>query len=260
MGNELAIRSVADLEAIGAKFEQSGMFGCSQQGQGLVLAMTCAMQGITPLEFNQTYHIIDGRVSMRADAMLAKFVERGGRFVIRERSTSRAAALFAKDGNEIEAEYTMDEARASGICLAKDGKSLKTNWAKFQKQMLWARLVSDSVRAIDPGVNMGTYTPEEVHDMDDAPTAKVVVPDPIQRKRKAEPAPVEPTPTPAQAETPEVVSVDFNTMPAGMHKGKAWAEFNTKQLQSVLASDHPAFAEGHKDAVRDELAKREGAQ
>ena len=257
----LAVRTVADMAIIGEQFEKSGMFGCSQQGQGLVLAMTCLAEGISPIRFGQTYHIIDGRVSMRADAMLAKFMERGGKFIIRERSTTRAAACFIKDGNELEAEYTMDEARASGICLAKDGKSLKTNWAKFPKQMLWARLVSDTVRALDPGVNMGTYTPEEVQDIDDTPTARVVVPEPIKRRAKtaAEAAPAA-EPAPAPAVEPEVVASDFGTMPAGIHQGKAWSEFTTAQLKTVLGSNHPAFADGHKDAVRAELANREAAQ
>ena len=258
----LAVRSVADLEAVGEKFEQSGMFGCTQKGQGMVLAMTCIAEGISPIRFNQTYHIIDGRVTMRADAMLAKFIERGGKFTIRERTNERAAALFELDGNALEAEYTMDDARASGICMAKDGKSLKANWAKFAKQMLWARLTSDSVRTLAPGVNMGTYTPEEVQDFDAVPASRTAAPEPAPapiRTRKAKPeaaVEAEPSPAPVQPEEPEVLAPDFGTMPAGRHAGRAWSEFTEDQLKAVLASDHAAFAEGHKAAVRAELEKK----
>lgn len=257
----LAVRSVADLEAVGEKFEQSGMFGCSQKGQGMVLAMTCIAEGISPIRFNQTYHIIDGRVTMRADAMLAKFIERGGKFTIRERSTEKAAALFELDGNTMEAEYTMDDARASGICLAKDGKSLKANWQRFPKQMLWARLISDSVRTLAPGVNMGTYTPEEVQDFEAAPTQRVVVPEPIKptRARKTEKEPeqqAEQRAEPPAVVEPEVLAPEFGVMPAGKHQGKPWADFTDDQLKAVLASTHAAFADGHKSAVRAELEKR----
>lgn len=257
----LAVRSVADLEAVGEKFEQSGMFGCTQKGQGMVLAMTCVAEGISPIRFNQTYHIIDGRVTMRADAMLAKFIERGGKFTIRERSTERAAALFELDGNSLEAEYTMADARASGICFAKDGKSLKANWHRFPKQMLWARLISDSVRTLAPGVNMGTYTPEEVQDFEAAPAQRVAVPEPIKPPRARKSAEQVPEPQPEQQQAPapvdpEVLPPDFGVMPAGKHQGKPWSDFTDDQLKAVLASTHAAFAEGHKDAVRKELEKR----
>jgi len=45
---------------------------------------------------------------------------------------------------------------------------LKFNWStpRKRKQMLWARLVSDVVRAIAPQVVKGIYTPEEVADFD----------------------------------------------------------------------------------------------
>ncbi len=271
---ELAIRSVADLEAIGEKFEQSGMFGCSQKGQGMVLAMTCMSEGISPIRFGQTYHIIDGRVTMRADAMLAKFIERGGRFNIRERTTTRAAALFVLDGNELDAEYTMEDARASGICLGKDGKSLKQNWARFPKQMLWARLISDSVRTLAPGVNMGTYTPEEVQDFDSVPPSRQAETefDPPIRTRKTKVAQAEPDAASAQQKPaaeapaapeqvePEVVKdQDFGVMPAGRHAGKPWSEFTADQLKAVLQSNHAAFTEVHKAAVRAELERRGSA-
>lgn len=270
----LAIRSVADLEAVGEKFEQSGMFGCTQKGQGMVLAMTCFAEGISPIRFNQTYHIIDGRVTMRADAMLAKFIERGGRFTIRERSANRAAALFELDGNALEAEYTMADARDSGICFGKDGKSLKHNWARFPKQMLWARLISDTVRTLAPGVNMGAYTPEEVQDFDAVPPSRQAEPDAVQpiRARKTKAAQAEPESEPAKQDPaaepaatpdpvePEVVKdEDFGVMPAGKHAGKPWSDFTADQLKSVLQSNHAAFAEGHKAAVRAELERRGGA-
>ena len=67
----LPVKSMNDLAKIGQMIAQSGMAGASNEGQGLIVAMTCHQQGITPLEFIRTYHIIDGKPSMKADAMAA---------------------------------------------------------------------------------------------------------------------------------------------------------------------------------------------
>lgn len=265
--NTLALRSPEQLMVIGEMFESSGMFGCSQKGQGTVLALTCVMTGMSPLEVNQTYHIIDGRLSMRADAMLAKFLERGGKMKIVSRTADRAAAVFIKGDNEMEAEYTMAEAQKSGICQGRDGK-LKTNWAKFPKQMLWARLISDSVRALDPGVNMGTYTPEEVQDFDDKP-GRVVTVTPMEQAPRANrekvieaevitPEKAKPEAAPVKVQ-PEV-EPDFSAMPVGKYKGKKWSEFTPEQLEKVIRIDHPEILIGHKTAAKAELDRQNGAE
>lgn len=272
--NALAIRSTQELAAIGKLFEESGMFGCSQQGQGTVLAMSCVMMGKSPLEINQTYHIIDGKLSMRADAMLAKFLERGGRFRIEERSKDRAAATFFKDENELQADYTMADAREAGICFQRGGKTLKTNWRQHPKAMLWARLVSDSVRALDPGVNMGTYSPEEIQDFDDGDRVTRATPAaPIETKprakaapkaeKKAEPDQAKPAPKPEPEAKPEPEVegevVDPSVMPIGKYAGTPWTKFTEPQLKQVLAvTNRPEITDAHKAAVQVELDSREG--
>ena len=162
------IKTVDDILRLGTAFERSGMFGCKEQGQGAVLVMTCLSENISPLRFTQTYHIIHNNVSMRADAMLARFVERGGKYKIIERSNTKAAAKFEKDGNVLDTEFGIEEARERHLTTSKNDGTEKDSWKYNPKQMLWARLVSDSVRALDPGVNCGTYTPEEISDFGDA--------------------------------------------------------------------------------------------
>ena len=237
--NALVVQGVGDLQIIGKQFAASGMFGCNSEGQGVMIAMTCVMENITPLEFQRTYHIIDGRVTMRADAMLAKFVERGGKYGIDERSNEKASARFVTSDNAIDAVYTIDDAKKSGICFGKSGK-MKVNWAKFTKQMLWARLVSDSIRAIDPGVCAGSYTPEEVSDFDDGDRSIVMT--------GSKPV--------IQAEAVEEDDTDYNVMPAGKHKGEAWGNMQDDKLEAVLKCTNSAITEKHKDAVQDVLSDR----
>ena len=87
------------------------------------------------------------------------------------------------------------------------------------------------------------------------------MPEPIKptRARKTEKEPEPQTEQPAEPPAPgepEVLAPDYGTMPTGKHAGKAWSEFTDDQLKAVMASDHAAFAAGHKAAVRAELEKR----
>lgn len=175
MGTALAIyekvdNPIAFCDAMGETC--AAIVGCSlQQGKGV--ALTCLCEGITPHEYARTYHNIQGKSSMRADAMLAIFrTKYGGKHRIIERSATRAAIeLVNAEGDVYAAEFTWADAEASRWPW-KDadnhGKGLKDNWSTptDQKNMLWARLVSDSIRAFQPEVVAGIYTPEEIGDLD----------------------------------------------------------------------------------------------
>jgi hypothetical protein len=52
---------------------KSGMFGCKSPEQGAALLMLCQAEGINPFMALRRYHMIEGRPSMRADAMQGEF-------------------------------------------------------------------------------------------------------------------------------------------------------------------------------------------
>lgn len=146
--------------------------GCSLQ-QGKAVALTCLCEGITPHEYARTYHNIQGKSAMRADAMLATFRGKyGGSHKIVERSENRAAIVLTNaNGDEFTDEFTWVQAQQSRWPWKdheKHEKGLKDNWSTptDRKAMLWARLVSDSIRAFAPEVVAGIYTPEELIDAD----------------------------------------------------------------------------------------------
>ena len=263
---QMPVTTFEEMTRVGQLFEQSGMFGCTQQGQGTVLAMTCLMTGMNPLEFQQTYHIVQGRPTMRADAMLARLLEFGGTYEIIARDADRAAikATF----RDASGTFTLNwqEAQLEPFTKGRDGKP-KDNWAspRGRMQMLWARVVSDAVRTVCPLAVRGSYTPEEVIDFD--PPARAHQPAPVAKPVDQEPVPTteEPsrpltTPPAKEIVTPEVLPapgpVDFNVMPAGKFKGKPWTEFTDGQLAKALELDKPEFTTSHKDAVRAEIARR----
>jgi hypothetical protein len=62
------------LAAMAKMFYDSKMFGCNNIGQAYVLACACGGDPTRAIKLKQTYHIIGGNLTMRSDAMLAKFV------------------------------------------------------------------------------------------------------------------------------------------------------------------------------------------
>lgn len=160
------------LGALADDITKSGVFmNCNPATAGL-LAVECVARKQTPLQLAQTFHLIQGRLSMRADAVLAEFNRMGGKHQLVEKTAERAAAEFTWEKKKYVFELTWAEAKTAPWPYGKEGQ-LKDNWAHplGRKSMLWARMVSDAVRTICPSVNCGRYTPEEIADFGDAPKA-----------------------------------------------------------------------------------------
>jgi hypothetical protein len=239
-GCALPARTMGELAQAGQLLAQSGMFGVNSPAAGFVVAATCFQQGISLMEFNRTYHIVEGRPSMRADAMLAEFRKRGGKYRIVENGTERAEADFEFEGVAYKGVYTMDDARRTGDAFKGDGKTLKHNWAKRPEDMLWARMVSRSVRRLCPEIVAGIYTPEETEDFDDrqAPRAAPVAIDPAEAARRVVAETVPPPPFDAPFAN-EPAEIDFSVCPAGFgeYSGKLWSEFDADTLRAAAAAE-----------------------
>jgi hypothetical protein len=153
------------IKVMGSMIAESGMFGCQKHEQGMVLAMQCLAEGKAPLELAKTYHIVEGKLSMRADAMLGRFLTTGGKVKWLERSNTKVSANFSHGDNEnVLIEASLEDMKANGVAMDKTGKYLKANWQKFPRQMLTARVISEGVRLLAPQLIAGVYTPEEVQD------------------------------------------------------------------------------------------------
>ena len=150
---------------IGEAFAKSGMFGCTKVEQGIVLAMACVSERLNPIELKKKYHLIDGQLSMRTDAMLGEFRARGGKIKWLSYDAKKAEAEFAIDGNAVVLSYTIEDAQQAQLG-GWNGKQFKPGggWAKSPDAMLRARLVSKAVRMLAPEAISGTYTPEEIED------------------------------------------------------------------------------------------------
>lgn len=148
---------------LGNMFHKSGIMGVATPGDGSVVALTCMCEGITPLEFAKTYHIINGRPSMRADMMHAKFRSSGGKVTWSNMGDDgkAAEATFEYDGQSAVIKYTIEDAKnVVGDKLDKPD----SNWKKDRGAMLRARLITKAIRILAPELIAGVYTPEELED------------------------------------------------------------------------------------------------
>jgi len=242
----LPVERMSDLQTVGEAIAASGMFGVKNAASGLVVAATCHQQGITLMEFVRTFHIIEGRPSMRADAMLAEFRKRGGKYRIIENSATKAEAEFAFEGHKYTFSYTIEDAHRTGDALKGDGK-VKDIWKKRPDDMLWARLVSRSVRRIAPEIVAGLYTPEEVQDFAPDRNAEPVALEPNDAQRRVSKAiPVE-----------DPITPDLCPIGGPDYVGKRWQDMDTELLNLALQSDDPAMTHEHKERISIILESRE---
>ena len=172
------------VETMGNFLATSGMFGCEKKEQGQVLALACMCERKSPFEILKTYHIINGKLSMRADAMLAGFRKAGGKVTWKRFDNEAAIAVWTLDNNkDVEIGFTVEDAKRAGLIPAKPG----SGWQKSPDAMLRARCISKAMRMIAPEVVAGTYTPEEVADFSDTTPVKADLPtatvDPVAEKK-----------------------------------------------------------------------------
>lgn len=156
--------ALAFIQQMGDAIAESGMFGCESKQQGRVIAWSCLSKQRDPLSLAETYHLMSGgKLSMKADAMLARFNDLGGKHFIQQRTPDIASVqLVNPDGTTEVFTLAWDDAQKEPFTKKKDG-SVSPNYSTPRKrmQMLWARVVSDGVRAMMPAAVTGRYTPEE---------------------------------------------------------------------------------------------------
>ena len=155
---------ITAIEKMGEWIASSGMLGCTKVEQGKLVAWQCAAEKKTPFDFKREYHIINGSLSMRSDAMLAGYRARGGKVLWKQFDSRAAIALWTYDGNSCEISFTTEDAKLAGLLPAKAG----SGWAKDPSAMLRARCISKAVRMLAPEVVAGIYTPEETEDFQPA--------------------------------------------------------------------------------------------
>ena len=230
---------------LGQVLAASGFFGQVNSSTATAALINCVMEGISPLEYRAKYHTMtDGTTSVKSDYIQREFHRLGGEWKFNKWDATECDMIFTYKGESLPFRVTLDEFKANGVACGKDGKTLKTNWAKFPREMLKARCMATAIRAICPEALGGMYTQEEVADFD-RPVAVNVSPLPIAEPTKA-------------ASAVEAEIVDPAVCPCGKVKGKPFAELPTATLEKILAAPlKGGLTAEHKNAIVAILAERE---
>lgn len=276
--------SMQALEQFGQYIFQSNMFGARNPAEGFVIGVTCQQEGMTLMGFKERYHVIMGQIAMKSEAMLANLLELGGEYEIIDRTPERAAIKITYKKATLLSELKWEDAQKEDYTKAKNGQ-LKDNWStpRRRMQMMWARVVSDGVRAVCPLATRGHYTPEEAIDFDDQPKMINVTPAPVAYPQETTAAPV-PSPAPiveAPAEPPmqPVTQPTAAAKPMPMFQapkgpddldyticriegklcGKKWAEMPIEHLQLALQITDPNLYQQDREQIEALIMQRSAA-
>lgn len=153
-----ALVPVSDIEKMAKAIATSGFFGMKTIEQAMALMFIAQAEGKHPATAAQEYHVIQGKPALKADAMMARFQAAGGKVEWKAYTDKVVTGLFSHpSGGSVEISWTIEMATAAKL-------TGKDTWKQYPRQMLRARVISEGIRTVYPGVAVGVYTPEEVQD------------------------------------------------------------------------------------------------
>jgi len=165
---------MADIQKMAQVAADSKMFGFKNQAEAMAIMLLCQAEGMHPAIAMRDYHVINGRPSMKADAMLARFQLAGGKVHWPRMDDAEVTGVFSHPAGG-EATITWNDETIKRAELSRNPMH-----QKYPRQMKRARCISEGIRAVYPACVAGVYTPEEVQDFAPPKGAKVVdvAPDP----------------------------------------------------------------------------------
>jgi hypothetical protein len=189
-----------DMQSMASAIAKSGLFGMKNENEVLALMAVAQAEGLHPATAARDFHIIQGRPALKADAMLARFQNAGGKVEWTIYTDTIVVGVFSHpNGGRVSIEWTIEQATRIG--LVKPG----SGWQKFPRAMLRSRCISEGIRTVFPGSVTGFYSPEEVQDFEpktkDMGRAETVVLKPLHEVYK-------PLPDPSEMAVEEVLVTD----------------------------------------------------
>ena len=157
------IVSFNEMDQMAGAIAASGLFGMKDKNSVLALMAVAQAEGLHPATAARDFHIIQGRPALKADAMLARFQNAGGKVDWEVYTDEKVTGVFSHpNGGSLAVTWTIEQATKIG--LVKPG----SGWQKFPRAMLRSRCISEGIRSVFPGSVTGFYSPEEVADFEPA--------------------------------------------------------------------------------------------
>ena len=154
-----ALVPVADIEKMAGAIAKSKMFGMKTTEEAFALMLIAQAEGMHPAIAARDYHVIQGRPTLKADAMLARFQQAGGKVQWEVYTDAEVTGTFTHpQGGSLRLTWTFSQAKSIGL-------TGKDNWKNYPRAMLRARCISEGIRTVYPGCVVGTYTAEELEEI-----------------------------------------------------------------------------------------------
>jgi hypothetical protein len=167
--NDTQLIPIGDIQEMANAMSKSKFFGFKTPEEAAALMLVAQADGLHPAKAATHYHIIQGKPSLSADAMLARFQSAGGRVQWQTYGDDAVIGTFTHPaGGSVTIRWDIDRAKKAGV----------GNLQKFPAAMMRARCISEGVRTVFPGVIVGMYTPEEVSTFAPAEVAQAALPEP----------------------------------------------------------------------------------
>jgi len=156
---------VNDIHTMAVAVVKSGLFGIKTVEQATALMLIAQAEGYHPALAARDYHIIQGRPTLKAETMMARFQQQGGKVDWKTLTDEEVTATFSHpSGGSATITWTIEQAKKANL-------TGKDNWKKHPENMLHARCVSNGVRFVYPQATGGMYDPTEVADFAEKTTA-----------------------------------------------------------------------------------------
>ena len=125
--------------------------------QAELILLECMARRVSPFEFIRDNHIVNGKITMRADTMAARFNQAGGHIAWTRHDDECAEAVFTdRRGHKTTIAYTIKDAAKAGVANRAGA------WKQHTAAMLRARLISKAIRMVAPECSNGIYTEDEI--------------------------------------------------------------------------------------------------
>ncbi len=257
IAEKLPLQGMSDLAELGNVICMSGMMGVKTPAAGMVIATTCVQERMSLLEFQRRYHIDNrGKITMRADRMLAEFMAQGGTVEWLQWDNTAAIGKWSFGINKNkEISFTYAEAKEAGYIIP------GSNWTKDPASQLRARCITRAVRMLCPGAVAGIYAPEE---MDDVYNSEPRVSEPARTVPETVQMPAFSTAPNANQKDNDPTPFDnpdytVCPVPNCEFTGRKWADLPDDQLTIALTSPKLNLATGYKAEIQNVLNSRKGA-
>ena len=230
-----ALVPVDQIERMAVSVARSGLFGFKTPDQAMALMLVAQAENLHPAKAIQEYHIINGKPTLKADAMLARFQAAGGRVEWIEYTDTKVVGKFShQSGGSVTVEWTVEMGRKAGLLG-------NPTWTKYPRQMLRSRCIAEGIRTVFPGVIVGSYSEEEGEDMTIATAPRQAPPPPAP-----EPAEIvinaetllEQIELASTLEGLELLRADIRRMPKGEDRNRVIAAA-TRRVEQIRAEQEP---------------------